>query len=430
MPTGRSVHDLIGDYLEVLGRGARQGPSPRGKSPAGLLPSELDNRLRAYHCFIVRQTHHVLRDPALLFPLAIAQPMDSLVRTDALALEAAGKGPTAPWFCALHPPPTDPNPALVRVLEGHTGSVHSVAMSGDGLTAISGSRDHTVRVWDLGTGRCSAVLQGHTHDVESVGLSVDGRKAISGSSDGTVRVWDLSTGQCSAVLQGHTDRVTSVGLSVDGRTAISGGVDETVRVWDLSSGGCTAVLEGHTDRVTSVGLSVDGRTVISGSVDETVRVWDLSSGGCTAVLEGHTNGVSSVAMSVDGRTAISGSRDQAISGKSRDQTVRVWDLGTGQCTAVLDGHTGGVESVALSGDGRTALSGSDDRTVCFWDLTDGRCLLVFPCDESVKSLVLTPRPPSILGVGDCACNVLFFRIETESTRSGAGTSGPARRGTR
>src|SRR5271157_5523184 len=218
MPTGRSVHDLIGDYLEVLGRGARQGPSPRGKSPAGLLPSELDNRLRAYHRFIVRQTHHLLRDPALLFPLAIAQPMDSLVRTDALALEAAGKGPTAPWFCALHPPPTDPNPALVRVLEGHTEPVNSVAMSVDGRTALSGSDDWTVRVWDLTTGRCSAVLEGHTGNVGSVAMSGDGRTALSGSWDKTVRVWDLTTGCCTAVLQGHTGWVNSVAMSGDGRT--------------------------------------------------------------------------------------------------------------------------------------------------------------------------------------------------------------------
>ncbi len=90
-----------------------------------------------------------------------------------------------------------------------------------------------------------------------------------------------------------------------------------------------------------------------------MRVWDLSTGLCSAVLEGHTDGVSSVALSGDGRTALSG---------GDDGTVRVWDLATGRCSAVLEGHTDGVSSVALSGDGRTAVSGGEDGTVRVWDL--------------------------------------------------------------
>ncbi len=272
----RSVHDLIGDYLEVLACGARRGHSAEGSSPVGHRPPDLDIRLRAYHHFIVRQSHHLLRDPALLFPLAIAQPEDSPARADALALEAAGRDPAKPWLCRLHPPPTDPNPALIRTLEGHTDGVNSVALSGDGPPPSRGAGDKTVRVWDLSTGRCSAVLEGHTRWVTSVALSGDGRTAVSGSWDGTLRVWDLSTGRCSAVLEGHTHWVSSVALSGDGRTAVSGSNDQTVRVWDLSTGRCSAVLEGHTNWVNSVALSGDGRTALSGSEDKTVRVWDLS----------------------------------------------------------------------------------------------------------------------------------------------------------
>jgi WD40 repeat protein len=74
-----------------------------------------------------------------------------------------------------------------------------------------------------------------------------------------------------------------------------------------------------------------------------------------------------VALSSDGRAAVSG---------SDDRTVRVWDLYQGRCTAVLEGHTGGVRGVALSADGRAAVSGSADQTVRVWDLAGGRCTAV------------------------------------------------------
>jgi len=86
------------------------------------------------------------------------------------------------------------------VLQGHTDYVSSVALSGDGHTALSGGGDKTVRVWDLSTGRCTAVLEGHTNLVSSVALSGDGRTALSGSDDGTVRVWDLGAGTCRGVF--------------------------------------------------------------------------------------------------------------------------------------------------------------------------------------------------------------------------------------
>jgi WD40 repeat protein/DNA-directed RNA polymerase subunit RPC12/RpoP len=85
------------------------------------------------------------------------------------------------------------------------------------------------------------------------------------------------------------------------------------------------------------------------------------------VLKGHAGIVQAVALSSDGRLAVSG---------SDDRTVRVWDLSTGVCVATLEGHTGWVRCVAVTSDGRLAVSGSDDRTVRVWDIQTGRCDVV------------------------------------------------------
>jgi tetratricopeptide (TPR) repeat protein len=93
------------------------------------------------------------------------------------------------------------NPALAepRTLSGHTRTVQSVAVSGDGRVAVSGSDDCTVRIWELRSGACLHTLTGHGKGLSEVSLSPDGRIAVSGDDD-VVRVWNVSAGRCLRTL--------------------------------------------------------------------------------------------------------------------------------------------------------------------------------------------------------------------------------------
>ena len=258
-----------------------------------------------------------------------------------------------------------PMKASVRTLQGHTGGVDSVAVSPDGRHIVSGSGDKTLRVWELGTGRCLHTLQGHTGGVDSVAVSPDGRHIVSGSGDKTLRVWELGTGRCLHTLQGHTGGVCSVAVSPDDWHIVSGSWDNTLRVWELGTGRCLNTLKGHTGGVYSVAVSSDGRHIVSGSGDKTLRVWELGTDRCLHALQGHTGGVCSVAVSPDGRHIVSG---------SWDKTLRVWKLGTGRCLHILQGHTGVVSSVTVSPDDWHIVSGSRDETLRVWELGTDRCL--------------------------------------------------------
>ena len=121
---------------------------------------------------------------------------------------------------------------------------------------------------------------------------------------------------------------------------------------------------GNTAGLNTVVCHPDGRRSVTGGDDHTVRVWDLQSGTCERVLEGHTDTVFGVAVDPAGRRAVSA---------SNDQTVRVWDLQSGACERVLEGHTSMVFGVAVDPAGRRAVSASGDQTVRVWDLQSGAC---------------------------------------------------------
>jgi RNA polymerase sigma factor (sigma-70 family) len=90
-------------------------------------------------------------------------------------------------------------------------------------------------------------------------------------------------------------------------------------------------------------------------------------------FEGHPDWVYTVALSPDGRRALSGSASE----EDADGVVRLWDVATGKELRRLEGHTAGVMSVAFSPDGKRAVSASDDHTVRLWALATGKELKRF-----------------------------------------------------
>ncbi len=255
-----------------------------------------------------------------------------------------------------------------HTLHGHESSVFSLAL--DGQRLFSGSKDSTVKIWDLNTNTCTATLQGHDGSASS--LAVDGQRLFSGSDDNTIKIWDLNTNTCTATLQGHDGSVLS--LALDGQRLFSASADGSIKIWDLNTNTCTATLQGDKNSVLS--LALDGQRLFSGSYDWTIKIWDLNTNTCTATLEGHNDPVYSLAL--DGQRLFSG---------SLDNTVKIWDLNTNTCTATLDGHNGKVFSVAL--DGEKLFSSCMDRTIKIWDLNTNTCTATLDGHKSpVWSLAL------------------------------------------
>ena len=112
--------------------------------------------------------------------------------------------------------------ALPDLNLGHDGAVFSISRV-SASTVLSGSRDDTVRLWDLRTGKCVRTMKGHTNSVLSVDMDGHCRTAVSGSEDTTVRLWDLGTGRCSATFEGHSSAARDVAMHESGSSFMSSG---------------------------------------------------------------------------------------------------------------------------------------------------------------------------------------------------------------
>jgi len=102
----------------------------------------------------------------------------------------------------------------------------------DHKTAISGSRDTTLRIWDIEKGVCLNVLVGHQASVRC--LEIHGDLVVSGSYDTTAKVWSISKGTCLRTLSGHFSQIYAIAF--DGNRIATGSLDTSVRIWDPHTG--------------------------------------------------------------------------------------------------------------------------------------------------------------------------------------------------
>jgi WD40 repeat protein len=260
------------------------------------------------------------------------------------------------------------------------GKQQSILVSSGGMTP---AYDNTLRLWDIGTGKCSSVLCGHDHWVFCGVFSADSRLIVSGSKDKTIRFWDLGSGTNLDIFKDHIGTVFSIALGADSRLALSGDGQGVLRLWDLKDKKRHRTLSGHSSRVGAVALSADERWALSGSWDKTLRFWDVQTAHCVREISDQMDRVEAVAISPDGRLVLSANQDAQL----RNYLVSLWDVGNGKLIKTFNGHTKEITSVAFSPDGRWALSGSHDNTVRLWEVSSGNCIRMFEAHAGMVSSV-------------------------------------------
>ncbi|MHC5725343.1 MAG: protein kinase domain-containing protein [Nostoc sp.] len=299
----------------------------------------------------------------------------------------------SPWQC-------------FHTLTGHSGtlsSVNALAISPDSNTLASASDNKIVNLWDLKTQKVLASLLGHSQAVKSVAFSPDGQILATASDDKTIKLWQVETLEEISTLLGHSHAVKSVAFSPDGQILASGSWDKTIKLWDINSGREICSITGHQLQVNAVAFSPQGQLLASASYDRTIRLWQISAledfqrelqnrpcYSLLSTLSGHAWAVLTVAFSPDGQILATG---------SDDNTIKLWEVNTGQLICTLVGHSWSVVAVAFSADGETLLSASCDKTVKLWRVSTAEEIVTLSGHVDSVSAVAVSKVRQLIASG-------------------------------
>ncbi|KAH1188603.1 Zinc finger CCCH domain-containing protein 48 [Glycine max] len=242
--------------------------------------------------------------------------------------------------------------------------------------------------WFRGDGFSTVTkLQEHKKVITGIALPVGSDKLYSGSTDGTVRIWDCHTGQCAKVINLGAE-VTSL---ISEGSWIFVGLQNAVKAWNIQTMS-EFTLDGPKGRVRA--MTVGNNTLFAGAEDGVIFAWRGSSKAnspfeLVASLTGHTKAV--VCLAVGCKMLYSGSMDQSI---------KVWDMDTLQCTMTLNDHTDAVTSLICWD--QYLLSSSSDRTIKVWACIEAGSLEVIYTHTEENGVV------SVFGMPDAEGKPILF----------------------
>ncbi|MEO7923340.1 MAG: caspase family protein [Chitinophagaceae bacterium] len=273
---------------------------------------------------------------------------------------------------------------------GHTDKITVFQFSPDGRLIATGADDHTVKLWDVNTGKLLADLKGHTNDIEVLSFDPTGNRLLSTASiDTFARLWDTRTGTLIKAI--HTGRsfIDFAIFSPDGTKIAVTSSSGVPSLYSAFTGLPIVTLKIGYTSIQSVAFSPDSRKLILQTYNNPL-ICDTETGSVLATLKGHNSYIECVAFSGDGMKVATG---------SGDKTIKIWQAANGELIHTLSGHTATPKSITISPDGKRMVSSIiGDRMPKLWDLEKGAWIadLVVSSYSSIASISFSSDSRSII----------------------------------
>lgn len=305
-------------------------------------------------------------------------------------------------------------------------SVECIDCSSDGVWIAVGIASGEVDLWKRGEKRSSIRFR-HGRSLSHLDFDTTGTFiATSGVDDdntGSVCIWRLQGDQAPRLekkLNMKGSGATTVAFSNDAQSRyVAAGDNKRIgRIWNWREDREINPLLGHIEAITSIAFSPNNQLVASSSRDGTVRLWKTENGKEVQRFSGHQAPAFALAFSPDGKWIASGGADRRILvwdvDPREDNAGRVDDVRRQlegetlppQRFRTFLGHTGTIQDLSFSRDGRKLVSSGNDNNVCVWNV------------ETLNSDEASPPMIKLRGHGGWVRACRFTADETEIVSGG------------
>jgi len=334
-----------------------------------------------------------------------------------------------------------------KILEGHEGSIQSLAFFADGAHLFSSGGDQTIRTWDYSRNLACRELISLDSVALVLKISPDGRFLVAGTSSGDVMAWQLrdltQISSCEVVRsnqprkrwnQLHSGPVSDLCFSADGVFLLTGGNDGVVNVLVFEDGSLQSTNR-FSSPVRSVLFMPDRKSYAAGLEDGLISI--MRSRDSQGVMTTNTVGgpVVDMELSPNGTSIISAtfgafdsrplkqhrieklgpanpfsaggllwihclafsSDDRLLAAGDLAGKILIWDLHEGVLLKILKGHNRSVTAVAFSPDNRQLVSADSDSMVRLWDISAGEAQSSWVASKTeINRIAWTPKGTKII----------------------------------
>lgn len=263
-------------------------------------------------------------------------------------------------------------------------AITDAAFTPDGAAIISVGSEPAVKQWDL-TGKLGRQLSGAKAAFGRVAVRGDGAQISAADVDGRLYLWNAADAALAATIETGA-AVTELGYSPGHQQIVAAGADQQIRVFATEDGAVQQTLASDTP-LTTVAFTADGRQMLTnasaGDAQHGFAEWAFASPAEQGAWAGHTGAVYALAFSPDGMWAASA---------GADQTVRVWNVETGQVAKQLSGHAAAIYGLAFQADSKQLVSGSADGSARLWNVDSGAEVRQFVVPVAQADETESPKP--------------------------------------
>lgn len=324
---------------------------------------------------------------------------------------------------------------------GHRAFVKDLAFTPDGELLISASDDKTIRVWDWRSGVTVRTIRGqigpgNQGKVFAIAVSPDGGTLAAAGyfgpgigetpPYGDVRLFDLSSGRVTAVLKGHEGAVYDVAFSPDGEFVAAGGQGGYIHAWRRDGDGWSelGVLDADANRIEKLAFAAGSSRIVAATADYGLRLFDMAEGSPIAIPEAeplNDTPLTALAVSPDG-AAFAVGNDEGL--------VQTWNANDGSLIATMPDFGRLVGALAYSPDGTRLVAScgyrcEGDYTAVSWSLADPAANAVIHQghDNTVVAAATAPLGGLVATAGGTRNEIRLWDPSTGETRQVLAGSG-------